>query len=231
MFRLTLALLALIWSSLSTLSIDDPPEDDEDDSDDEETPPAAETPYRVYKTEKEFQAAFGPTRIEGRDAEANRWKEKLGVQTDDEALELVDQARQIRQDAETEAETARREKEEADRKAQQARDEVKAERERSQASVKRIELRDAMRAAGVRDDRLQKALKEAVLDNLDIDDEDNVSGAKEEVERIKVDIPEWFNETQDEGVPSTRGATGGGGGGGSKKASSRWLDRRVGIRR
>lgn len=243
MFRLMFALLALVWSSLSALSLDgdddddDPPTGDGDGDGEGEgegeggtTPPAGQ-PYRSFKTQREFEKAFGPVRIEGRDAEKQRWLDALGVETEEEAIRLVDAQRDIERDSETAAETARREKEEVERERDRLKSENEATETRRQNSLKRVELRDAMRAAGVRDDRIQRALNDADLDNLDIDDQDVVSGASEEAERIKGETPEWFEITQDSTVPSNQGRTGGGGTGGSKKASSRWLDRRTGAKR
>ena len=235
-FKLILAMFGLMLGSM--LRPDDPPEDppeDDDSTDDNPDPPADEN-YRVYKTQEDHERAFGPIRIEGRDAEKNRWLEALEVEDEDEAKRLVGVARDIEREAETEAEKKERERAEEERKRIAAEQRAQETETKRKNSVKRVELRDAIKAKGVRDDRLQRALSSADLDNLEIDDNDVVTGHEEEAERVANESPEWFTEVQEDGVPPTRGRSGGGGGGGGggkdkKRPSSRFFERRTGAGR
>lgn len=231
--RLMIAGFALLLGSMfrPMFRPDDPPEDPpQDPPNDDDPPPADDQPYKAFKTKNEYEAAFGPTRLEGRDAERNSWLEELGVKSREEAKRLVTAQREIEQEAETQVEKAQREKREAEEREQTRATEATQAEERRQKFVKRTRLERALEKKGVREDRLERAVGEANLDNLQIDDNDAVTGHDAEAERISKAVPEWFGEVQDEPVPGSRGGSrgGGGGGGGDKKASSRWGDRRYG---
>jgi len=184
-------------------------------------------PYRVIRTQDEWESLFGPTRQEGRDALLNR----LGVQDEAEAERLVNEQREIQRQAESEVETAQREKEEAEQEAQRLRDEVDQEREARQRFIRRQAARDELRAQSVRPERLERALGELDLSQIQLDENEDATGADALVTKHKSETPEWYTEVQEAPVPETQGGRGVTTGDGEGRPAGRWLDRSTGTKR
>lgn len=237
MLRLCFALLAFLWSAL--LETEDPP----DPPDPPPDPPADDQPYRLFKTQQEYEDAFGPTRIEGRTSgvseEHGRWLSELGVKDEAEAKTLIEKQREAVRNNESEVERITREANEARQRADALQAERDQERELRHESIRRHGVQRALREKKVRDDRVDDAT-EYVLRSADIsagltlDDQERLAGQDEAAEAAKSKYPEWFGEKsqQDDTVDPNKGDRGDSGGKDKKdKPSGRWIQRRLGARR
>jgi hypothetical protein len=116
--------------------------------------------------------------------------EKTGAESIDDVLSAWVEYQGIQEAVMTEADRANQRAERLEKRA-------KAAEERYERTVKEYALLYALKASGVKEERLHLALKLADMEHLSVSDSGKVDGIEVVVEDLKEAIPEWFGESHE----------------------------------
>lgn len=153
------------------------------------TEPQQDQPYFVAKTKDEYEATFGPTRVQGKDSYRRGLLEKTGYESEEALIQAAQERR--------EAEDAAKSDLEKEKEAREAAEKTATDRDQSMASLrKEYALRDALRDAEINPKRLNFAMDSAKLDKLEISEgkvtDESLATI---VDSYKEFSPEWFGST------------------------------------
>ena len=195
MFRLMLALFALLWSSVMDAS-GDPPDDPAADD-----PPKPEGGGRY--TDADVDRLKGEARKEARGAAERKFLETLGVDSLDDAKSALEAFREKQKAEQTEAERLQAELEEERKARQKAEETASARQEAHNQVLISSAVKEALLNAGARTDRIAAATRHADFTQASVDENGNVSGADKAAEAAKSEVPEFFADYAENkgGVP------------------------------
>ncbi|MCU1617785.1 MAG: hypothetical protein JWO98_5325 [Frankiales bacterium] len=153
---------------------DDESNDDDDDSDDDEDDPDAD------KTDEEIRAELKSTRDALKGANGVSKKRRIALKAKEAELIEARKPKAVTTDPKTEIDV----------------DAIKSEATREAMAIadtraKKSEVRGALRAAGIKPERIAKLVGMVNLDDLDVDD-DEVTGVDDAVDELKREWPELF---------------------------------------
>ncbi len=172
----------------------------------EPTPNEQQQPEAKY-TDRDLDKHKGNARKEGRNSGRTEREQEilseLGFESLDEVKSVAEAHRLIESESQTEADKAREEADKSIKKLSkerdtvaQERDQAKQELESAYAYIAEMKQTQAMTAAfsegGVIPQYLSQALRLVEADNLEVDDDGNVTGVEKEVERVKTELPLIF---------------------------------------
>lgn len=161
----------------------DPEDDDLDDPRDRD---------RTF-SQREMQSIAKREKADGRRSGRRELLEELGVSSVDEAKELVGAARKNEDEAKSEAERA---------KDQATKDRDAAARQKREAAIERrnAKIERRLLRAGVKEDRLDRALR---LLDIDEDDEDvDVKELDRQIKDLREETPTYFESETDDTTDS-----------------------------
>lgn len=169
-------------------------------------------------TDADVDKLKGNARTEARERRDRELMEKYNIGTLEDLDSIVQSHRETEEANRSDVEKAEARAGTLETELQTANTEL----EEAYSTIARVvtdaELKLALINEGAREDKLEKLLREADRDAIDVDENGSVTGIKDEVKRLKKEEADWFGSVQRAGVPLSPSGSGGASKGNAEEA-------------